>query len=235
MPSLSLHPSLLSRPSSHPNMLHARSPAGSPSPGSGGMERSSYFMTSASASPSTEMARYSGCTSNPWMNGESLPFPTSTISLLVVGASLPQWRFTALARATRRARWTLDSLCPGGRACACIRWLTSRLRRSRERVYTDFSVTTTATTASTAAVHTASDTDTDRPTHPIPPPQHRHTHAHAAVRARRRRYRVRACLVSRVLSLVINLHLRPPPPRPLSFSIAQIYLAGHPIESHDKR
>ena len=31
-------------------------------------------MTSASASPSAEMARYGGCTSNPWMNGESPPF-----------------------------------------------------------------------------------------------------------------------------------------------------------------
>ncbi|KFZ19479.1 hypothetical protein V502_03634 [Pseudogymnoascus sp. VKM F-4520 (FW-2644)] len=77
MPSLSLRPSLRSRASSHSNMLHARSPAsGPPSPG-GGMERSSYFMTSASASsPSAEMARYGGCTSNPWMNGESSPlFP----------------------------------------------------------------------------------------------------------------------------------------------------------------
>ncbi|OBT44291.1 hypothetical protein VE00_05863 [Pseudogymnoascus sp. WSF 3629] len=61
-------------------MLHARSPAGSPSPGSGGMERSSYFMTSASASPSTEMARYSGCTSNPWMNGPGSGYtPTSQL------------------------------------------------------------------------------------------------------------------------------------------------------------
>ncbi|KFY90481.1 hypothetical protein V498_05932 [Pseudogymnoascus sp. VKM F-4517 (FW-2822)] len=62
-------------------MLHARSPAsGSPSPG-GGMERSSYFMTSASASsPSAEMARYGGCTSNPWMNGPSSGYtPTSQL------------------------------------------------------------------------------------------------------------------------------------------------------------
>ncbi|OBT73394.1 hypothetical protein VF21_08081 [Pseudogymnoascus sp. 05NY08] len=60
-------------------MLHARSPAGSPSPG-GGIERSSYFMTSASASPSAEMARYGTCTSNPWMNGPGSGYtPTSQI------------------------------------------------------------------------------------------------------------------------------------------------------------
>ncbi|OBT65414.1 hypothetical protein VE03_06109, partial [Pseudogymnoascus sp. 23342-1-I1] len=80
MPSLSLRPSLRSRASSHSNMLHARSPAsGPPSPG-GGMERSSYFMTSASASPSAELARYSGCTSNPWTNGPGSGYtPTSQL------------------------------------------------------------------------------------------------------------------------------------------------------------
>ncbi|KFZ14584.1 hypothetical protein V501_03162, partial [Pseudogymnoascus sp. VKM F-4519 (FW-2642)] len=76
--SLSLRPSLLSRASSHSNMLHARSPAGSPSPGAG-IERSSYFMTSASASsPSAEMARYAGCTSNPWMNGPGSGYTPTT-------------------------------------------------------------------------------------------------------------------------------------------------------------
>ncbi|OBT95498.1 hypothetical protein VE01_05128 [Pseudogymnoascus verrucosus] len=81
MSSLSLRPSLLSRASSHSNnMLHARSPAGSPSPG-GGIEWSSYFMTSASASsPSAEMAHYGGCTCNPWMNGPGSGYtPTSQL------------------------------------------------------------------------------------------------------------------------------------------------------------
>ncbi|KFY05316.1 hypothetical protein O988_00088 [Pseudogymnoascus sp. VKM F-3808] len=77
LPSLSLRPSLRSRASSHSNMLHARSPASGPSsPGGGG----SYFMTSASASPSAEMARYGNCTSNPWMNGPGSGYtPTSQL------------------------------------------------------------------------------------------------------------------------------------------------------------
>ncbi|ELR01812.1 hypothetical protein VC83_04948 [Pseudogymnoascus destructans] len=80
MPSLSLRPSLRSRASSHSNMLHARSPASRP-PSPGGMERSSYFMTSASASlSSAEMACYGACTSNPWMNSPGSGYsPTSQL------------------------------------------------------------------------------------------------------------------------------------------------------------
>ena len=116
MPSISLRPSIRSRTSSHSNMLHARSPAlGSPSPG-GGIERSSYFMTSASASsPSAEMARYGGCTSNPWMNGES-PRPPSTT---------PFRSLVALYRSGALRRWhgphgvsDPGLLGPGGRARA---------------------------------------------------------------------------------------------------------------------
>ncbi|KFZ24304.1 hypothetical protein V502_01199 [Pseudogymnoascus sp. VKM F-4520 (FW-2644)] len=199
MPSLSLYPSLRSRASSHSNMLHARSPAsGSPSPG-GGMERSLYFMTSASAaSPSAEMARYGGCTSNPWMNVALAALARAT------RARVGPWIYLPLAGVrvlSARGADIGSYFSPWSSECAHTPPLGSRgpddelIKTSEQDGFfaqgiTHTSSSTSSTTASAAVpqIHL----------------QHRHTHAHNPTRP----------------------HLRLPPPRstvtfPLTMAVAQ--------------
>ncbi|KFY23465.1 hypothetical protein V493_05843, partial [Pseudogymnoascus sp. VKM F-4281 (FW-2241)] len=219
MPSLSLRPSIRSRASSHSNMLHARSPAsGSPSPG-GGMERSSYFMTSASASsPSAEMARY---TSSPWMNGPASGYtPTSQLPPQQQQQSTPQIQtqqvqtqsdlhnrshrpgadtHTSTPLSARGAAENLGSyFSPWSSECAHTPPLGSRgtdddLKRSEQDGFFAQGIT-----------HTSSSTSSTSASVPQIHLQQRHTHAHSQTRPR----------------------LRPAPPRnaatfPLSMAVAQ--------------